>query len=424
MPSLFLIFLALLFLGTEIGFAMIIAAWLGIEFNANRFVDLVMLPNSMLGGIGLYALVQIPLFILAGEIMNRGGITRQLINFASVWFGRGKGSLGQVSVGANLMMGGISGSAVADAVAIGKAMIPEMDAKGYGRIYPSAIVAAGALVAPILPPSIPMVIYAQMANVSVAKMFMSGLLPGLILAAGFMVIASIIGKRRNLPAGQRYTWPERWRISYGALWAIMMPVIILIGIRMGYMTDTEIAAIAVVYALVVSLFVYGSLKISDLPALFAAAGRSSAVILFLLAAAAPFSWLVAESQMADHVVEAIHSISTNPIMVLIIINIFLLIIGVVLEPLPAMVIFLPALIPIGIELGIDPVHFGATVVINLMIGLITPPVGLLLFVVSNVSRVPFMSIAKEILPFLAWACVLLALTIVFPSLTLLLTRGM
>jgi tripartite ATP-independent transporter DctM subunit len=201
-------------------------------------------------------------------------------------------------------------------------------------------------------------------------------------------------------------------------------VIILIGIRMGYMTDTEIAAIAVVYALVVSLFVYGSLKISDLPALFAAAGRSSAVILFLLAAAAPFSWLVAESQMADHVVEAIHSISTNPIMVLIIINIFLLIIGVVLEPLPAMVIFLPALIPIGIELGIDPVHFGATVVINLMIGLITPPVGLLLFVVSNVSRVPFMSIAKEILPFLAWACVLLALTIVFPSLTLLLTRGM
>ncbi|MFC3075531.1 TRAP transporter large permease [Shinella pollutisoli] len=424
MSSLFIIFLVLLFIGTEIGFAMIIAAWLGIELKTDRFVDMVMLPNSMLGGIGLYALVQIPLFILAGEIMNRGGITRHLINFASVWVGRGRGSLGQVSVGANLMMGGISGSAVADAVAIGKAMIPEMEAKGYGKTYPSAIVAAGALVAPILPPSIPMVIYAQMANVSVAKMFMSGLLPGLILAVGFMTIAAVIGRRRNLPAGERVGWAEKVQVSLNAGWAILMPVIILVGIRLGYMTDTEIAAVAVVYALLVSFFVYRSIAIADLPALFASAGRSSAVILFLLAAAAPFSWLVAESQVADHVVDAIHSISTNPIVVLIIVNVFLLIVGLVLEPLPAMVIFLPALIPIGHELGIDPVHFGATVVINLMIGLITPPVGLLLFVVSSISRVPFVSIAREIMPFLLWALVLLVLTILFPPLTLLFTSGM
>ncbi|MBH0238488.1 TRAP transporter large permease [Methylobrevis albus] len=424
MALLFVIFIALLILGTEVGFAMIIAAWLGIELKTDRVVDLVMLPTSMLSGIGLYALVQIPLFILAGEVMNRGGITRRLIDFASVWVGRGKGSLGQVSVGANAMMAGISGSAVADAVAIGKAMIPQMTEKGYKPAYSSAVIAAGALIGPIIPPSIPMVVYAQMANTSVAKMFMSGLIPGAMLALGFMAICAIIGRLRDLPAGERVGWGARLRVSAGASWALLMPVIILVGIRMGYMTDTEIAAIAVVYALLVSFFVYRTLRLADLPGLLVSAGRSSAVILFLLAAAAPFSWLVAESQVADRVVEMIHAISTNPVVVLIIVNVFLLLVGLVLEPLPAMIIFLPALIPIGMELGIDPIHFGATVVINLMIGLITPPVGLLLFVVASISKTPFVQIAREVLPFLAWSLVVLLLVIIFPQLTLWLTAGL
>jgi tripartite ATP-independent transporter DctM subunit len=421
---LFLSFLLLLLLGAEVGFAMVIAAWFGIEFKADRFVDLVMLPTSMLSGVSFYALVQITLFILAGEIMNRGGITKRLIDFAGVWVGRGPGSLGQVSVGANVMMAGISGSAVADATAIGKAMIPEMRVKGYPVSYSGAVIAAGALIGPIIPPSIPMVVYAQMANTSVAKMFMSGLLPGLLLAAGFMVISALIGRARSFPAGPKVDWRTRLKVSASAIWALLLPIIILLGIRLGLMTDTEISSVAVVYALFVSMFVYRSLKLSELPELFASAGRSSAVILFLLAAAAPFSWLVAESQIADHVVDMIHAISTDPVMVLIIINVFLLLVGLILEPLPAMVIFLPALIPVGMDLGIDPVHFGCVVVINLMIGLITPPVGLLLFVVSSIGKIPFIAVAREVMPFLAWSIVVLFLVVVFPSLALWLTLGM
>ncbi|WP_027132643.1 TRAP transporter large permease [Geminicoccus roseus] len=423
MSLLFLSFLLLLLLGTEVGFAMVIAAWLGIEFKTDRFVDLVMLPTSMLSGVGFYAFVQITLFILAGEIMNRGGITRRLIDFAGVWVGRGPGSLGQVSVGANVMMAGISGSAVADATAIGKAMIPQMRDKGYPVAYSGAAIAAGALIGPIIPPSIPMVVYAQMANTSVAKMFMSGLLPGLLLAIGFMAICALIGRARRFPAGPKVDWRTRLRVSADAIWALLLPVIILLGIRMGLMTDTEISSVAVVYALIVSMVVYRSLKLRELPAILASAGRSSAVILFLLAAAAPFSWLVAESQIADRLVDLIHVISTNPLVVLILINVFLLLVGLILEPLPAMIIFLPALLPVGLDLGIDPVHFGCVVVINLMIGLITPPVGLLLFVVAGIGKIPFMAVCREILPFLGWSLAVLLLVIVFPSLALWLTWG-
>lgn len=424
MPLLFLSFLGLLLLGVEIGFAMIIAAWLGIEFKTDRFVDAVMLPTSMLSGISLYALVQIPLFILAGEVMNRGGVTARLIGFSTAWTGRTRGSLGHVSIVTNLMMAGISGSAVADAVATGKALIPTMRERGYGVGYPGAVIAAGALLGPVIPPSIPMVVYAQMANESVAKMFIAGVVPGLMLAVGFLVICTVIGRSRDLPRGEAMTMPERLRITAGAFWALLMPVMILLGIRMGLMTDTEIAAIAVIYALLVSLFIYRSMKLSELPKLLVAAGHSSAVILFLLAAAAPFSWLVAESQIADHIVDLIHTVSTDPTVVLLIVNAFLLLVGLVIEPLPAMVIFLPALLPIAADLGINSVQFGAVVVINLMIGLLTPPVGLLLFVVCSVAKIPFPAVTREVLPFLGWSILVLILIILFPPLTLWLTEGM
>jgi len=423
MNILFFSFIGLLILGVEVGFAMVAAAWLGLELKADRFVDAIMLPTSMLSGISLYALVQIPLFILAGEVMNRGGITKRLVDVSSAWIGRRSGSLGHVSILSNLMLSGISGSAVADAVATGKALIPAMRAKGYGAGYSGAVIASGALLGPIIPPSIPMVVYAQIANVSVAKMFLSGIIPGMLLAGGFLVICSIIGRTRGLPREDAMSWTQKLRTTGNAVWALLMPVIILLGIRMGLMTDTEIAAIAVLYALFVGFFIYRTMNIADLPGLLLAAGRSSAVILFLLAAAAPFSWLVAESQISEHIVETIRQFTDNPHLILLIVNVLLLLVGLVLEPLPAMVIFLPALLPMAAELGIDPIHFGAVVVVNLMIGLLHPPIGLLLFVVCSIDRLPFLPVAREVLPFLGWAIVVLILIIFFPSLTTWLGQG-
>jgi tripartite ATP-independent transporter DctM subunit len=414
---LFVSFLLLILIGVDVGWSMILSAWFGIVTKSDRSVDSLLLPQTMMGGVNFYALVQIPLFILAGELMNRGGLTQRLIDWALAMLGHLRGSLGHVSVLTNLVMAGVSGSAVADAVAIGKPLIPAMKREGYNEGYAAAIVAAGALLGPIIPPSIPMVVYAQIANESVAKMFMSGIVPGFMLAAGFFVIATIVAMKRGYPRKERVDLRGRVKATGSAAWALIMPIIIIVGIRFGVFTETEVAAAVVIYALIVSLFIYKGMKLADLPQMLKDAGRTSATILFLLAAAGPFSWLVAESQVSEVAVHAIKSISDNPLVILLVINVFLLIVGSLIEPLPAMVIFLPALIPIGHQLGIDPIHFGAVVVVNLMIGLLHPPVGLLLFVTSSVGNVRILSVAWAALPFLAWALIVLGLIIAFPPLT-------
>jgi tripartite ATP-independent transporter DctM subunit len=414
---LFISFLLLIVIGVDVGWSMILSAWFGIVTKSDRAVDALLLPQTMMGGVNYYALVQIPLFILAGELMNRGGLTQRLIDWALSMLGHLRGSLGHVSVLTNLVMAGVSGSAVADAVAIGKPLIPAMKREGYNEGYAAAIVAAGALLGPIIPPSIPMVVYAQIANESVAKMFMAGIVPGFMLAAGFFVIATIVAWKRGYPRKERVPLRGRVKATGSAFWALLMPIIIIVGIRFGVFTETEVAAAVVVYALIVSLFIYKGMKLSDLPQMLKDAGRTSATILFLLAAAGPFSWLVAESQVSEVAVHAIKSISDNPLVILFVINVFLLIVGSLIEPLPAMVIFLPALIPIGHQLGIDPIHFGAVVVVNLMIGLLHPPVGLLLFVTSSVGNVRILSVAWAALPFLAWSLIVLGLIIAFPPLT-------
>jgi tripartite ATP-independent transporter DctM subunit len=274
------------------------------------------------------------------------------------------------------------------------------------------------MLGPVIPPSIPMVVYAQMANESVARMFFSGILPGLLLAAGFFVICTIEARRRGLPADERASWRERGRQTVRAVWAIGMPAMILLGIRFGLVTDTEIAAVAVLYGFLVSRFIYRDLTLAAIPPLLVSAARSSAVILFLLAAAGPFSWLVAESGVSTAIVGMIRGITTDPTMTLLIVNAVMLVVGILMEPLPAMVIFVPALLPIATDLGIDGVQFGALIVINLMVGLITPPIGLLLFVVGGIGDVKFGQVARDVLPFLGWSIVVLVLIAVWPPLTL------
>lgn len=414
---LFVAFLLLLLVGFDVGFSMVLASWFGVLAKTERSVDATIIPLTMISGVDSYALVQIPLFILAGEIMNRGGLTLRLIDWASTLVGRLRGSLGHVSILTNLVMAGVSGSAVADAVATGKLLIPAMKDRGYHHGYAGAVIAAGALLGPIIPPSIPMVVYAQIASQSVIKLFMAGIVPGLLLASGFMAICTVIGYRRQYARAVQTDLRQKLQATRRAGWALMMPVIIIGGIRYGLVTDTEAAAVAAIYALVIGLFVYRDFKPGALPQILAATGRSTALILFLLAAAGPFSWLVAESQINHAITGLIGGISSNPMVVLLIINAMLLLAGCVLEPLPAMVIFVPTLLPLGAQLGIDPIQFGAVIVLNLMIGLLHPPIGLLLFIVSSVGRIPIGPVMRESLPFLAWALVVLVLAIVFPPIT-------
>jgi tripartite ATP-independent transporter DctM subunit len=411
-----LVFFVLLLIGLDVGFSMILAALIGMLLRSGAGIDPVMAPLTLVSGVDSSALVTVPLFVLAGEVMNRGGVTRRLIEWSAAMVGHFRGSLSQVAIITNLIMAGITGSAVADATATGGILIPEMKKEGYKPGYAAAVIAAGAMLGPILPPSIPMILYAIMANLSIFRLFLGGVVPALLLCAGYMVICAIVARRRNYVARERSTWPERARVTRGSIWALLMPVLIIGGIRSGAITVTEAAGMICVYALIVGLVIYRDLKIKDLPGVFYGAGRTSAVILFLLAAAGPFSWLLNEAHIATAISQTILSISNDHFTVLVVVNLLLLAVGMILEPLPALVMFVPTLIPIQAQLGIDPIHFATVVIVNLMIGMLHPPVGLLVFVTSAVGRVRLWSVAVEILPFLGWSLVVLVLISAFPGL--------
>lgn len=411
-------FLLLMVVGFDVGFSMVAGALLGLGLKTDRATDAVMIPLTMHGGVDQAALIAVPMFILAGEFMNRGGVTQRLVNWSLAMVGHWRGSLSQVSVVTNFIMSGVSGSAIADASAIGGALIPAMKREGYKPGYAGAVIAAGAMLGPIIPPSIPMIVYAVVANVSVIRLFLSGIIPGILLAVGYMVICAVVARRHGYPARERTGWAERARVTRRSIWALVMPVLILGGIRSGLFTDTEASAAIAVYALVIGLFVYRDMKVAELPSVFYDAARTAAVILFLLAAAGPFGWLISESRVAAELSAAILAITQDPHLALLIVNVVLLILGTVLEPLPALIIATPALLPLQTALGIDPIHFGLIVVMNLMIGMLHPPMGLLVFVTAAVGKIPVTAVAWEVIPFLLWAIAVLLLVSFFPSLAL------
>mgnify|MGYP003575844699 CR=1 FL=1 len=408
-------FLALLLLGMDVAFSMVTAAVVGFLIRGNAMDDSVMLPLTMLTGVDTAALLSIPLFILAGELMNAGGVTRRLVEWSLALVGHFRGALSQVAVFTNLIMAGISGSAVADATAVGTALVPAMQKEGYKPGYPGAVIAAAAMLGPIIPPSIPMVIYAVIANQSLIKIFLGGVVPGLLLALGYMVICRFIAVRHDYPAQRKSSWGERVTATRLAGWALAMPVMVIGGIRFGVVTGPEAAAPVAVYAGVVRWFVYRELTWERLKSLVFSAGKTSAVVLFLLAAAGPFGWLMAEGRIADGVRALVFSLSSNPAVVLLMINLLLLVVGKVLEPLPAMILFVPTLLPIAAELQLDPTHFAIMVILNLMIGMQTPPIGLLLFVSAAIGKEPMGAIIRQIIPFVVWSLVVLVMVAAFPG---------
>jgi TRAP-type transport system large permease protein len=416
------VLLGVMALGVPIVFALAIAP-VAAFLIAERPQFLGVLPQKLFYGINQFPLLAIPLFILAGEIMNVGGITTRLVRLANALVGHFRGGLAQVNVLSSMFFAGLSGSAVADASALGSILVPAMEKEGYTRRFAAAITAASAVIGPIIPPSIIMVVYAYTMQVSVAAMFLAGIVPGILVAIGLMVMVNILARRRDYPRrAVRAPAREMAIAARSAFLPLLTPIIILGGILGGVFTPTEAAGAAVLYALILSLFVMRTLRFRDIPAILLRAGTGSSAILLVIGTAAVFGWVATLSGLPNQLASSLFAVTQDPYLLLLLVNLLLLVVGMFLDAGPAILILGPILAPLMQQLGVDPVHFALVMCINLTIGLATPPVGLVLFVTSSICRESIEAITREILPFYAIHILIILLVTYVPAVTLTLPR--
>ncbi len=413
--TLMLSFLGILAIGVPVAFALGIAAI--IMFAIINPSLLALLPQRIFTGIDLFALVAVPFFILAGELMGGSGILDRIMAFSRMVAGGIRGSVAHVTILVSMIFGWINGSGVAGASAVGSMMIPNVTRKYGNAGFACAVTACASTVGPIIPPSVPMIIYALVAqNVSVGGLFAAGVVPGLLVGLGMMVIVYVIARRRNYPADKgTYTFVERMRISRKFFIALMLPVIMVGGIISGAFTPVESGAIAVLYALFVGFFLTRSLSLGLVMVALKKTGITSSVVFLMMGVANVASWIMTTEQVPQAAADAIRALTDNPLMFLLLVNIILLIVGCLFDVVAAMVMFGPILIPMADAYGIDPLHFGMIVCINLIIGMVTPPVGICLFIASGIGKTPIEQVVKESLPFLAWLLVVLGLVTYFPQ---------
>ena len=416
------VFLFFLVIGLPVFFGLLAAPGLLLYLNGQER-DITLLYRNVYNGIDSFPLMAIPFFMLAGELMNRGGITMRLVEFSQAFMGHLRGGLAHVNVLSSMLFAGLSGSAVADTSALGSMLIPAMEKQGYTRKFAAAITAASSVIGPIIPPSGIMIIYAYVMGESVAALFLAGVIPGAMVGIGLMLMVKFMANKYDFPiATNKYTWPERGQASIKAFFPLLTPVIILGGILGGIFTPTEAAAVAVAYALFIGLFVLQTLKISDLSGVITRAGITSSVVLLLVGAAMAFKTVVSLSHAPEQLAAFILTLTSNPLLLLFFINILLFIVGMFLDAGPAIIILGPILGPIFVGLGIDPIHFAIIMSVNLTVGLATPPMGLVLFVASAVSGERVEAIAKAILPFLAVEIVVIFLITYIPALSMTIPR--
>ena len=397
----FWLLLVLMIAGLPIAFALMIAPGISLFFDGQQSM-FPMLLMRMYNGMDSFPLMAIPYFILAGEVMNRGGITTRLVRLSQALIGHLRGGLAHVNILSSILFAGLSGSAVADTSAIGSMLIPAMEKNGYTKRFSAAVTAASSVIGPIIPPSGIMIIYAFVMNVSVAGLFAAGLVPGLMVGFSLMGMTVYLSKKRNYPvASQRASFNEVFISFKGAILPLLTPIIILGGILAGVFTPTEAAAIAAGYAILISVFVLRTLKFKDIPKVLFNAALSSGMILFLVGASTAFATLVSLTGTAPKAMEIMNSISQNPLVLLFLVNLLLFFVGMFLDAGPAILILGPVLGPTFIGLGVDPLHFAIIMCVNVTVGLATPPMGLILFVAAGLSDEPVEKIAWEMLPFLA-----------------------
>ena len=423
MLALFLpIFLLFLMIGLPVFFGLLAAPGLLLWLNGQPR-DLALLYRNVYNGMDSFPLMAIPFFMLAGVLMNRGGITARLIEFSQAIMGHFRGGLAPVNILSSMLFAGLSGSAVADTSAIGSMLIPAMVKNGYTRKFSAAITAASSVIGPIIPPSGIMIIYSYVMGESVAALFLAGIIPGILVGLGLMLMTWVMAQRYDFPvATKRSTWSERGNASIKAFFPLLTPVIILGGILGGIFTPTEASAVAVAYALIVSLFILKSMTVRDLPKILTEAAMVSSVVLLLVGAAMAFKTVVSLSHAPEILAAWILSLSDNPLILLFLINLLLFVVGMFLDAGPAIIILAPILGPIFINLGVHPVHFAIIMSVNLTVGLATPPMGLVLFVASSVSGERIESISKAILPFLAVEVVVIFMITYIPAVSLAIPR--
>ncbi|MBO8162138.1 MAG: TRAP transporter large permease [Brevibacillus sp.] len=408
----FVLFLFRIPIAFGIGITSLLGLWLS-------GTDLVVIAQKSFSGIDSFALVAIPLFVLAGEIMTAGGISKRLVDFASLLVGHLPAGLAMVVILACTFFSAISGSAIADAAAIGGILIPAMIKQGYDRRFASTLVASASTIGPVIPPSIPLILYGVMASVSIGDLFLAGLGPGLLMAVALMVYVYYYGLKHNIKGREkRATFQEVAAGVKDAFLALLLPVIIIGGFRTGVFTATESGVIAVVYALVVGAFVYRELKWRALPKIIVETVVSSATILFVIANATLFTWLLSYHEIPGKLGEMVSSISSEPWVLLLIINVVLLIAGSFIDTISALTIFTPLFLPLVLEAGIDPVHFGVMLTVNLTIGMITPPLGVCLFVTSAIAKTNLAEMVKPLMPMLVTLLAVLALVTYWPDLSM------
>ena len=392
-------FILLLALGVPVAFCVGVATTLALLFSVDFGPAVTTMAQRMAGGINSFALLAIPLFILSGLLMGQGGIARRLIRFARCLVGTVPGGLAFVNVLSCTLFGAISGSAVAATSAVGAVMVPTMEEDNYEREFSAALTATAATTGLLIPPSNVLIVYAVASGgVSIAALFIGGYLPGVLVALSLMVVCTAYAKRRNLPSAGRVTVRELLTATLDALPALFLIVLVIGGIIGGVFTATEAGAIAVLYALALSVLIYREVPLSQLPALLLKASETTAIVMFLIAASMAMSWLLAFQNIPTFVADSMLAISDNPLIILLIINVILLLVGSFMDITPAVLIFTPIFLPVAVELNMSPLHFGIMMVLNLSIGLCTPPVGSLLFVSCAIAKTSITKIIRPLMP--------------------------
>ncbi|MBN1847576.1 MAG: TRAP transporter large permease [Deltaproteobacteria bacterium] len=410
-------FLVTLALGIPVAFCLVITSLAVLVIAGD--VPFYLIPQRMFTGMDSFPLMAVPFFILAGELMNSAGITHRIIRFSNALVGHIRGGLAHVNILASMFFAGISGSAVADTAALGSILIPAMEKDGYSKTFSAAVTAASSIIGPIIPPSIPVVIFALVGSVSVGGLFLAGVVPGVLVGLGLMVVSYIISRKHHYGTKRPLVSLREFGSSLvGAIIPILMPVIIMGGILSGVFTPTEAASVAVAYSFIVGFFVLRTLKPSDLPNIFYKAMVTTSVILFIMGCANIFSWILGTQLIPQRVALAISSLTSNLWVFLLLINILLLVVGCFLEGLAAIIIISPIILPMAMHMGIDPLHFGIIVVMNLMIGLITPPLGLCLFVCCSVANLDLGRLIRVMGPFIFVEIIALLIVTYFPQIVL------
>jgi tripartite ATP-independent transporter DctM subunit len=410
--------LSLVLIGMPVGFAMGVTSILVLIID--RGIDAIpygIVAQRMIYGVNSFPLLAIPFFLLVGRLMNTAGITDRIFGFCNALIGHVRGGLGHVNILASMIFAGMSGSAVSDAVGLGQMEIKAMKDEGYDIDFSAAVTAASATIGPIVPPSIPMVLFGVLGNVSVGALFIGGLIPGALMGLFMMLTVTVVAKRRGYPVRQRSSFGFVLRSTARAFFPLLSPAILIGGIWLGMFTPTEAAAVAVVYSLLLGMAFYRQINIRMLIKVMREALDDAAILLFIISAASLYGWLLARYRITVIIAESILSITQEPMLILLIINVFLLIVGFFMESLAAINILTPILMPLALKIGVNPIHFGVMMVLNLMIGLITPPVGMVLYATQRVAGVPFDKLQRAVLIFFIPLILVLIAIITIPALT-------